>query len=59
MKLIFIIDKADDLIKAQLIGKLFNAVLENKLGYSMFIRCTEAINKTFEPDLMWFLKRKV
>jgi hypothetical protein len=56
-KLIFIIDKADDLVKAQLIGKLFNAVLKKQLGYSMFIRCTEAINNTFEPDLMWFLKR--
>ena len=56
-KLIFILEKADDLVKAQLIGQLFNAVLENQLGYSMFLRCSEAINNTFESDLLWFLKR--
>lgn len=54
-KLVFIIDHADEYKKAQMIGKLFCFVLEGSLSYNMFIRCCESINKTFFPDLQWFL----
>ena len=58
-KIIFILDKADDTLKAKLIGKLFSFVLEEKLGYEMYIRCVNAINKSFEPDLKYFLKMQL
>ncbi len=58
-KLIFILDKADDVFKAKLIGVLFRFVLAEKLGYEMFNRCVNAINMTFEPDLSYFLKMKL
>lgn len=58
-KLVFILDKADDTLKASLAGKLFKNVLEKKLGYEMYIRCVNAINITFEPDLKYFLQKKV
>ncbi len=56
-KLIFIIDKADEAIKAKILGQLFSLVLEEKLGYQMFLRCAESINKIFTTDLNWFLDK--
>ena len=56
-KLIFIIDKSDEISKARHVGKLFSFVLSQKISYTMFVRCSEAINKTFNPDLEWFLSQ--
>ncbi len=58
-KIIFILDKAGDTLKAKLIGRLFSYVLQEKLGYKMYIRCTDAINRSFEPDLKYFLKMQL
>lgn len=55
-KIIFILDRADDILKAKLIGKLFSYVLEEKLDYKMYNRCVNSINRSFEPDLKSFLE---
>lgn len=54
-KLISLIDKSDELNKAQLLGELFNYVLSLKIEYNMFLRCANSINKSYISDLEWFL----
>ena len=55
-KLIYILDKSDEIEKAQLIGSFFNCLLRNEVNYDMFIRGSEAINNSFLPDLRWFFE---
>src|SRR5690606_10842796 len=43
-KLLMIIDKSSDSQKATWIGRLFYFVLQNKISYQDFIRCSEIIN---------------
>ncbi|MCD9855727.1 hypothetical protein LUD75_13470 [Epilithonimonas sp. JDS] len=55
-KIIYLIDKADDHIKAEFIGLLFSEYVRENLTYEEFKKCSEMINKTFLDDLIWFLK---
>lgn len=55
-KIIYLIDKADDHIKAEFIGLLFSEYIRENLTYEEFKRSSEIINKTFLDDLIWFLK---
>ena len=55
-KIIYLIDKADDHIKAEFIGILFSEYVSENLSYEEFKKCSEIINKTYLDDLKWFLK---
>jgi len=55
-KLIFILDKSDDLEKVDIIGNLFLKFLKKNISYDSFIRASGAINNVFLPDLHWFLE---
>lgn len=55
-KIIYLIDKADDHIKAEFIGILFSEYVSENLSYQEFKKCSEIINKTYLDDLKWFLK---
>ncbi|SDH06473.1 hypothetical protein SAMN04488062_10418 [Flavobacterium omnivorum] len=50
-KLLFILDKIDDLQKAKLIGVLFKNTLCGKLNYELFLRYASIIDKVFLSDL--------
>jgi hypothetical protein len=54
-KLLYIIDKCDDHISAELIGKLFSAVLKGKISYKEFLQGSEIIDRAFFSDLEMFL----
>lgn len=58
-KIIFILDKADSISKAKLVGKLFSYVLEEKIGYEMYSRCVNALNMIYDSDLTYFLKMQI
>lgn len=55
-KLLYIIDKCDDHEKSQLMGKLFKALLEEKIDYDSFIRCSLVIQRAMIDDLEWFVE---
>lgn len=55
-KLLYILDKADDHEKTQLIGKLFRALLTQNISYDDFLKGSSVIDRSFITDLNWFLK---
>lgn len=55
-KLLFIIDKCDDLDKASMIGKLFHAYLKEDISYDDFISCISVVTRTPLPDLFSFIQ---
>ncbi|HFK5586175.1 hypothetical protein CMU71_05800 [Elizabethkingia anophelis] len=58
-RLLYLIERADDHIKSEYIGKLFAEYVKENLGYEEFKRCSEIINKSFLDDLIWFLESDV
>jgi len=58
-KILFLINKTDDHIKAEMIGILFSDFIKEILGYEEFKRCSEIINKTYLEDLLWFIESDV
>ena len=50
-QIIYLLDKADDHNKAQIIGKLFKAFLDGNFSYLEFLKSGESINKIFIQDL--------
>lgn len=54
-KLLFIIDKCDDLEKSEMIGILFSQYLEENMDYDDFLRGADCINRTCLPDLLYFI----
>lgn len=55
-KLMFIIDKADDIDKADLIGKLVLELVRENIKYDEFLRLSHAVNSIFIDDIRLFLK---
>jgi len=55
-KLLFMINKADDLDKASMIGRLFKAYLESKISYDEFLACVSCIERAPLPDLITFIQ---
>lgn len=55
-KLLFIIDRADEIEKAEYNARLFSYLLKGTIDYDDFIRASEAINKASIPDLKWFFE---
>lgn len=58
-KLLYLIERSDDHIKAEYIGKLFAEYIKENILYEEFKRCSEIINKTFLDDLIWFINSDV
>lgn len=58
-KVLYLIDKSDDHIKAGMIGILFAELIKENLNYEEFKRCSEIINKTYLDDLFWFIESDV
>jgi len=54
-KLLFLVDKADELEKVDYISLLFSKLLLGKINFNQFLKASESINKTFIGDLKWFL----
>jgi hypothetical protein len=54
-KLLYIIDKCEDLDKAAFTGTFFKAFLEKKIDYDTFLTGASIIDKTPLPDLQYFL----
>ena len=57
-KLLFIIDKCQDAEKAELVGKLFKAFLNEELNYEEFLRASESIERIFILDLLRFVDER-
>ncbi|MPS72942.1 MAG: hypothetical protein E2590_07270 [Chryseobacterium sp.] len=55
-KIIYLIDKADDHIKAEFIGVLFSEYIKENLDYEDFKKCSDVINRAFLDDLIWIIK---
>ena len=51
-KLIVLLDKLDDIEKAEVLGNLFKSFLKSKIDYSVFLRLATILNKVFLPDLI-------
>ncbi|SIT13363.1 hypothetical protein SAMN05421786_106134 [Chryseobacterium ureilyticum] len=58
-KLIYLIDRADDHVKAEIIGVMFSEYIKENIDYEDFKRVGEIINKTYLGDLLWFLNSNV
>ena len=54
-KLLYIIDKSEDHIKAEYQAKLFKAFINEVISYSTFLRCSSIIQKLIIEDLELFL----
>jgi len=54
-KLLYIIDKCYDNEKAEILGKLFNAYLAEKINYDDFLRAATCVENVFIPDLLKFV----
>lgn len=54
-KLLYLIDKSEDHIKAEYHAKLFRAFIEKQISYSEFLRSTSIIQKLLIEDLEFFL----
>jgi len=57
-KLIFLIERLDDLEKPEIIGRLFKATIKEKITYDEFLRLSLIVDKAFMPDLL-ILKRTI
>lgn len=55
-KLLYLIDKCDDHVKAKLIAKIFAAYLNEKISYVDFIKASTVIDRAMISDLMWFIE---
>ena len=55
-KLLLIIDRVDEYEKAEIIGKLFKAFLNEILDYDLFIRCSKIVENVVPDDLKSFIK---
>lgn len=55
-KLLYIINKSDDLDKAAMVGILFKNYLEKKVLYDDFLGVASLIDNCPLPDLLWFIK---
>lgn len=55
-KLLYIIDKCDDHVKAKLIAKIFATYLNEKISYIDFIKASTVIDRAMISDLMWFIE---
>ncbi|WP_289658319.1 hypothetical protein [Flavobacterium panacagri] len=58
-KLLYILDKCDDHEKAELVGILFKAFLQNKISYSDFLLCNLVIEKCIISELEVFVLDEV
>lgn len=54
-KLLYLIERSDDHIKSEILGKVFAEYIKENINYDEFKRCSEIINKTYIDDLLWFL----
>lgn len=54
-KLLYIIEKCEDYEKSHLMGKLFKALLNEKIDYACFLRCAVVLDRAIPEDLMWFV----
>ncbi len=54
-KLLYIIDKSEDHIKAEYHAKLFKAFINEEISYSVFLRCASIVQKLLIEDLETFL----
>lgn len=54
-KLMYILDKADDHEKSQLIGRLFKSFLLEEIDYDTFLRCSVVIDRSIMEDLYYFI----
>lgn len=50
-RLVVVLDRLDDLDKAQVIGKLFGATIEKKISFEQFLRLSMIVDRGFLPDL--------
>ncbi len=55
-KLLFIVNKCDDLDKSSMIGSLFKCYLEDKIIYDEFLACVSCIERTPLPELINFIQ---
>lgn len=54
-KILYLVERADDHIKSEYIGKLFAEFIRENITYDEFKRCSDIINKAFLEDLNWFI----
>ena len=52
-KLLYLIDRLDDTDKAEIVGKLFNALIKEKIKTDDFLRLTSIIDKVYIGDLKY------
>lgn len=55
-KLLFILDKCDDIEKASLISKAFSSFIKKEIDYSEYIKIAHIINNIFIEDFDGFVK---
>ncbi|MGK7887315.1 MAG: hypothetical protein AB4057_22135 [Crocosphaera sp.] len=55
-KLVIILDRLDDEGKAELLGRLFRAYLEERIHQQILFRLSQAIDKAFFDDLIYLLQ---
>lgn len=55
-KLIFILDRADEIEKVDYISRLFVEFLKEEISYNDFIKASDTINRCFIGDLNWFFE---
>lgn len=56
-RLLFLIDRQDDVYKSTIVGKLFANTIKEKISTDNFIRCTLAIERTYITDLQYLKHR--
>jgi len=55
-KILYIIQDCNDHIKAEFVGLLFAAYLQEEIDYESFNRCSDCIIKAFVDDIFWHVE---
>lgn len=57
LELLLILDKTDDMVKVELIGKIFRFFMLGLMTYDEFTRCSHGINNSFIQDINLLLTK--
>ncbi|ESU22940.1 hypothetical protein FLJC2902T_32390 [Flavobacterium limnosediminis JC2902] len=55
-KLLYLVERCEDPLKAQIVGKLFCSFLDEKITYLEFLKCSNAVQNLFTSDINEFIK---